>query len=69
MELDFENLIISEEQAHSFALAIFNDIRNYFLDIENYINSLLKISANVIQNVDSIFIIADDLYNYNIRIY
>ena len=54
MELDFEDLIISEEQAHSFALAVFNDIRNYFLDLENYINSILKFSANVIQNIDLI---------------
>lgn len=69
MELDFEDLIISEEQAHSFALAIFNDIRNYFLDLENYINSLLKFSANVIQNIDNIFIIADNVYHYNNCIY
>ena len=62
MELDFEDLIISEEQAHSFALAVFNDIRNYFLDL----NSLLKFSANVIQNIDSIFIIADNIYNYGL---
>lgn len=66
MELDFEKLIISEEQAHSFALAVFNDIRNYFLDLEKYINSILIFSANVIQNIDSIFIIADNIYNYGL---
>ena len=66
MELDFEKLIISEEQAHSFALAVFNDIRNYFLDQENYINSLLKFSANVILSIDGIYIIANNIYNYSL---
>ena len=69
MELDFEELIISNEQAHSFALAICNDIKNYFLDLENYINKLLKFSANIIQNIDGVFITLDNIYKYANCIY
>ena len=66
MELDFEELIISNEQAHEFALSIFNDIRDYFLDLEYFIDKLLKISANVIASTDGVFITADDIFNYNL---
>ena len=66
MNFDFEELMISEEQAHEFALSIFNDIRDYFLDLEYFIDKLLKISANVIVGADGIFITADDIFNYNL---
>lgn len=65
MDLDFEELIISEEQAHSFALSIFNDVKNYFLDFEKYINSIFEISSNLIQSIDGVFILADNIYNYS----
>ena len=64
MELDFEELMISQEQAHEFALSIFSDIRDYFLDLENFKNELLKISTNVIMSTDGIFITSDDIFNY-----
>ena len=66
MELDFEELMIIQEQAHEFALSIFNDIRDYFLDLEYFIDKLLKISANVIASTDGVFITADDIFNYNL---
>ena len=66
MELDFEELMISQEQAHEFALSIFSDIRDYFLNLEYFIDKILKISANVIMNTDDIFITANDIFNYNL---
>lgn len=66
MELNFEDLIISKEQAHNFAMSIFNDIKEYFLDLENIKNEILKISTNVILTTEGLLITSEDIFNYNL---
>ena len=40
MEIDLENMIISEEQAHRFAVDIYNDVIKYFQELDEYCNQL-----------------------------
>ena len=42
MEIDLENMIMTEEQAHLFAVDIYNDIVQYFKELDEFWNNVDK---------------------------
>jgi len=36
MEIDLENMIMSEEQAHLFAVDIYNEVVQYFKELDEF---------------------------------
>lgn len=42
MEIDLDNMIMSEEQAHLFAVNIYNEVVQYFKELDEYWNNADK---------------------------
>lgn len=67
MEIDISKLIVSEEQSHSFAILMVNEIKSYIKEhTEEFITWLIEdISANVIMTLDGI-ITRSSSYEYSL---
>lgn len=70
MEIDLENMIISEEQAHLFAVDIYNDVIKYFKELDEYFSKVFKdleeLVANAVFTLGGAVIIRDNPYQYNL---
>lgn len=70
MEIDLENMIISEEQAHRFAVDIYNDVIKYFQELDEYCNQLYsnleELVSKAVCTLDGEVIIRDNTYQYNL---
>lgn len=70
MEIDLENMIISEEQAHRFAVDIYNDVIKYFQELDEYCNQLYhhfdELVSKAVCTLDGEVIIRDNFHQYNL---
>lgn len=70
MEIDLENMIISEEQAHRFAVDIYNDVIKYFQELDEYCNQLYhhfdELVSKAVCTLDGEVIICDNFHQYNL---
>lgn len=70
MEIDLKNMIISEEQAHRFAVDIYNDVIKYFQELDEYCNQLYhhlnELVSKAVCTLDGEVIIRDNFHQYNL---
>lgn len=70
MEIDLENMIISEEQAHLFAVDIYNDVIKYFKELDEHSSRVFmlleELVAKAVFNLGGAVIIRDNVYQYNL---
>lgn len=51
MELDLENMIMSEEQAHLFAVYIYSDVIKYFKELDEYWSNVDKYLEELVYKI------------------
>ena len=70
MEIDLENMIMSEEQAHLFAVDIYNEVVQYFKELDEHFSKVCKFleefAVNAVLTLGGAIIIRDNSYQYNL---
>lgn len=63
MEIGLENMIMSEEQAHLFAVDIYNEVVQYFKELDKYFGELVYKS---IVSIAGVLAERNNSYQYNL---
>ena len=70
MEIDLENMIMSEEQAHLFAVDIYNEVVQYFKELDEFWNKaysyLEELAYKVVLNVAGSITLQEGSYQYSL---
>lgn len=70
MEIDLENMIMSEEQAHLFAVDIYSDAIKYFKELDEYWNITDKFLEELIHktilSIAGVLAERNNSYQYNL---